>query len=209
MTSTPPGTILTVGHSNHSIERFSQLLGQHDVTLVTDVRSVPYSRRNPDFNREQLGRALEARGLAYLFLGDEVGARPRDPSCYVNGRVDYRALASSRGFRRGLERLMREAETQRVAVLCAEKEPLNCHRTLLIARELRTLDVDVAHILADGTLEGHDQAMERLLDQLKLRQLDLFGGPIDRFEAAYAKQEQRIAFTVDAGDDSDDAEGAV
>lgn len=204
MTSSHGGAVLTIGHSNHPLERFLELLEIHRVTVVADVRSAPYSRRYPDYSREQLRRALNARSVRYLFLGAELGARPQDPSCYAEGRVQYRRLAQATSFRRGLERVLGEARSSRVALLCAEKEPLDCHRAVLIARELEALDTEVAHIHADARLETHAEALERLLDMLKLRQLDLFGTSDALIDQAYNRQEQRIAYARPDAAESDD-----
>jgi uncharacterized protein (DUF488 family) len=204
MISSDRPAILTIGHSNHPIDRFLDLLSMHAVTLVADVRSVPYSRRHPDYNREALRSALAERGIMYEFLGDALGARPNDRSCYANGRVQYRRLAQTTLFRSGLDRVLNAAKRQQVALLCAEREPLACHRTILVARELVDLGAEVAHIYADGHSEPHGVAMERLLDELGLRQFDLFGGSSDRYEKAYAEQEARIAYSLSTAASPDD-----
>ena len=157
------GTILTVGHSNHSLETFLGLLEQHRVTALADVRSAPYSRFNPHFSREPLASALKARGVRYVYLGRELGGRSDDPACYKEGRIRYDRVAQTDGFREGLERVVRGAAEHRVVLMCAEKEPLDCHRTLLVARALDERGADVAHILFDGRLEPHASVMDRLL----------------------------------------------
>jgi len=151
--------ILTVGHSNHRLERLIELLDMNRTTSVADVRSVPYSRLHPDFNRESLQRALGVHGIRYVFLGRELGARSDDSSCYEDGRVQYRKLAQTELFREGVARVMSEAKSHRVALLCAEKEPLACHRSLLVARELESLGASILHIQADGSLEPHADSL--------------------------------------------------
>lgn len=158
-----PISICTIGHSNHSLDGFLALLQQHRIAVVADVRSAPYSRYNPHFSREALAEALAAAGIGYLYLGRELGGRPPDPACYENGRIRYLRVAQTSGFRAGLARLLDSACKQRVAVMCAEKEPLDCHRTLLVAQALEASGANVAHILADGGLEPQAQAMDRLL----------------------------------------------
>src|SRR5687768_1721419 len=111
--------ILTVGHSTHPLEGFAALLHRNAVTAVADVRSVPHSRLNPHFNGDSLKRSMQTYGIKYVFLGRELGARPRDPSCYVNGRVQYARLAGTGLFQRGLDRLVRGSAKHRIAVLCA------------------------------------------------------------------------------------------
>ncbi len=133
MTSEP---IFTVGHSTHSAELFLALLRQHQVVAVADVRSSPFSQFNPQFNREPLEQCLKANGIRYVFLGKELGARSEDRSCYLDGRVQYGRLAQTPLFQSGLDRVLQGAAKYRVALMCAEKEPLECHRTLLVAKAL-------------------------------------------------------------------------
>src|SRR5258708_27596008 len=145
--------VYTIGHSNGTAERLLALLDQHGITAVADVRSQPYSRFNPQFNREELAGALKAAGIGYVFLGQELGARSADPACYRDGRAQYSLMVQTPVFARGIERLRAGMETHRVAILCAEKEPLTCHRTILIARYLHERNVVVHHILEDGAVE--------------------------------------------------------
>jgi uncharacterized protein (DUF488 family) len=187
--------VLTIGHSNHLLERLIELLHQQGVSAVADVRSYPASRQNPQFDRDQLRQALRKAKIAYVFLGKELGGRPNDPSCYERGRVQYARVAKTPVFREGLRRVMRGANRHRIALLCAEREPLACHRTLLVARELEKNGVEVAHIHADGTLETHKDAMVRLLQILGLLdQHDIFRNRDELIAEACAIQEERIAY---------------
>ena len=186
--------VFTIGHSNHSFEKFHGLLQSHNITALADVRSAPYSRSNPDFNREFLKTKLAETGIAYVFLGRELGARPEGVQFYQHGRVQYRALAQSPLFRTGLDRVLRGAQTQRLALLCAEKEPLECHRTLLVSRELVALGASVLHIHADGRLESYSDAMKRLIKILGLPEEDLFRNREEMIADACAMQEERIAY---------------
>ena len=97
--------IFTVGHSNHSIEKFLSLLRQHGVTAVADVRSFPTSRRFPHFNQSTLKKSLGSEEISYVFLGDQLGARPKDPECYVEGKARYELIAATEAFAMGLERI--------------------------------------------------------------------------------------------------------
>ena len=191
--STEKRIVLTVGHSNHTLEAFVALLLQHGVTALADVRSAPYSRFNPQFNRKALDASLEAVGIRYVFMGRALGGRPDDPSCYEDGRVRYDRLAKTPLFREGLERIVDGAERQRIALMCAEKEPLDCHRTILVGRSLAERGVAVAHILADGALEPHDETMARLLDSAGLPRQDLLQSREQLIEEALAHRERRIA----------------
>lgn len=185
--------IYTVGHSNHPLERFLSLLQRPGITLLADVRSTPYSRFNPQFRRDTLAAALTQSGIEYLFLGEELGARSKDRACYEDGRVSYRKLANTERFRQGIERLLAAAKTHTTAIMCAEKEPLDCHRTILVARELEARGESIAHILASGEIESQEDAMERLRSKLKLASDDLFGSE-DLNERAYDLRGKEIAY---------------
>jgi uncharacterized protein (DUF488 family) len=196
--SMPEHPVLTIGHSTHSAEMFLALLRQHGVEAVADVRSSPFSRFNPQFNREPLEQCLKANGIRYVFLGKELGARSEDRSCYLDGRVQYARLAQTTLFQSGLERGLQGAAKYRVALMCAEKEPLECHRTLLVAKALAARGQPVLHIHADGHLETHEAALERLLDVTGLPKEDLFRSRQELLAEALARQEQQVAY-VDEG----------
>ena len=187
--------VLTIGHSTHSIEKFLSLIQAHGVTAVADVRSGPYSRRQPQFNRDPLRQTLEERGIGYAFCGQELGGRPADPLCYdEHGRVRYRRLAGTPLFRSGIDFIVRKARECRLALLCAEKEPLECHRTLLVARELVARGLPVLHVHADGHLETQAEALARLTATLKMPETDFFRSQEELIEEACTSQENRIAY---------------
>jgi uncharacterized protein (DUF488 family) len=151
-------TVWTIGHSNHPPATLLDLLAQHDIRLLVDVRSSPYSRHVPHFDREALGNALRARAIEYLFLGDLLGGRAEGTQFYdAAGHVLYDRVAQSPPFRRGIDRLLEAIGTSRLALLCGEEDPTDCHRRLLIARVLRDRDVDVVHIRGDGRIQTEDQ----------------------------------------------------
>jgi uncharacterized protein (DUF488 family) len=189
-------TVFTIGHSTHTSERFIALLQLHEITAVGDVRSKPYSRTNPQFNREELKRHLKEARIAYVFLGNELGARSDDPSCYERGRVQYDRLAMTEQFKRGLDRVQEGMKKHRLVLMCAEKEPLECHRTVLVARHLSALGIPIHHILADGRLESQAEVLNRLVRQLSLPESDMFRSHEDIVMDAYKIQESRIAYTV-------------
>jgi len=195
MITDPDGarTIYTIGHSTHPMDIFLSLLERHHIDAVADVRSAPYSRWQPQFNCERLRAALVERGIAYVFLGKELGARSEDRRCYENGRVSYRLLAKTALFQSGIDRLQRGNQRKVVALMCAEKNPTECHRTILIGRELEARGIDVVHILSDGEVESHDVTMKGLTAELGLSETDLFRSPEEVRARAYAMQEQRIA----------------
>jgi len=189
-------TIYTVGHSNVTAERLLELLGQHGITAIADVRSRPYSRFNPQFNREALASVLKNSGLDYAFLGQELGARSEDPACYRDGRAQYALIARTPLFERGIERLLAGMEKFRVAILCAEKEPLGCHRSILVARCLHERGICVRHILEDGSLEDHDALLLRLLALHGMQENNLFETRDELVALAYEKQAEEIEFTA-------------
>lgn len=186
--------IYTVGHSTHDIEHFVSLLQQRKITAVADVRSVPASQFTPQFNQDALKRRLTNSSIKYVFMGRELGARSTDPSHYVAGRVQYERLAASSAFRNGIDRLIEGTSTESVAVMCTEKDPLDCHRTLLVAPALVDQDVDIYHILEDGRLEGHQDAMQRLMTKFGLGEPDLLHSQAELLAEAMRRQELRIAY---------------
>ena len=187
--------LYTIGHSTHPIEKFLELLSRHSITAVCDVRSQPYSKFNPQFNRETLRTDLKRQGVTYVFLGKELGPRSDDPTCYVDGRVRYHALAETDLFKQGLQRLRKGMASYRIALMCAEKDPLFCHRTILVCRHIRDTDVRIRHILEDGTIEEHHDAIRRLMRTLKLQETNLFKRPEEIIEDAYDIQGEKIAYT--------------
>lgn len=191
--------LFTIGHSIHSVERFVDLLKMHGVTALCDVRSSPYSRYTPQFNRESLKDELAKHRIIYLYLGAELGPRSSDPTCYENGKVQYNRLAGKDLFQQGLGRLRKGMTTHRIALMCAEKDPLTCHRMLLICRNLRGDDIVIRHILEDGSLEDNRDAEIRLMKQLKIDPADLFSTEADQIQRAYDLQGEKVAYTLEEG----------
>ena len=151
-------TAFTVGHSNHSLEAFLDLLERHGIEVVVDVRSSPYCRYATHFNKETLEHELRARRFRYLFLGDVIGGRPDGDEFYdADGRVLYGRLAESGQFKRGIERLRDGIRTYRVALTCGEEDPAGCHRRLLIGRVLDGEGIRVLHIRGDGRLQSEEE----------------------------------------------------
>lgn len=144
--------VYTIGHSNHSLQRFLASVDQHGITRVVDVRSQPYSRWVPHFNKGRLSEALTEVGVTYVHLPD-LGGRPSDPALTDDsGEPDYEAIAASRGFQESLGRLIDWARQEPTAIMCAEADYLRCHRHMLIEPALLERGVQVLHIQADGSL---------------------------------------------------------
>jgi uncharacterized protein (DUF488 family) len=187
-------TLYTIGHSNHPIEAFVGLLTSKGITAIADVRSRPYSRRYPQFNKDRLAASLAEHQIAYVFLGKELGARSDDPSCYEGGKVQYQRVAATALFQSGIQRILAGADKYRVALMCAEKEPLNCHRSLLVSRALEKADASIEHILSDGSIEPQERTMSRLIDLTGLSKEDMFQDREDLVATACKLREDKIAF---------------
>lgn len=204
--------VFTIGHSNHSSEAFMALLQQHGITALVDVRSHPYSRYLPHFNQAPLKASLKAAHIHYLFLGQALGARSDNPDCYLNGKAVYQKIAATACFQEGIQRVVKGAQTYRIALMCAEKDPITCHRAVLVCPHLSACGLQIQHILSNGDLESHSQLEERLLELHKLKpsqsapaQLSLFGDGFlsesgtlrskeEALQEAYRLQGERIAY---------------
>ena len=193
-----PAIVYTIGHSTHPIEHFIGLLEEHSITAIGDVRSTPYSRINPQYNREPLRDALNANGITYVFIGEELGARSNDPACYHNGKVQYDRLAKTTSFKLGIDRVRTGTNKHLIALMCAEKDPLHCHRTILVSRNLVRLGIPIRHILADGKVESQEQVEDRLLKSLDMRTLDLFRSRDQMIREAYRIQAEAIAYSIES-----------
>ncbi|MEG4456370.1 DUF488 domain-containing protein [Microcoleus sp. N9_A1] len=158
--------LFTIGHSNLSIEAFVLLLQKHGITAVADVRSHPFSRYLPHFNKSEITASLSSTGIQYVFLGKELGARPEDLSCYdTSGKALYNRIAATPLFSAGMQRLLKGAANYKISLMCAEKDPITCHRTILVCHKLKVFNLQINHILSDGNLESHQHLEERLLSK--------------------------------------------
>jgi len=146
-----PTPIWSVGHSNHSLERFLDLLHAAEIEVLVDVRSQPFSRYTPHFNGPALEDAVTRAGISYLFMGDSLGGRPPEAHMYdAEGHVLYGEMAESERFQAGVKSLLGVAAKHRTAMMCSEESPIDCHRRLLIARVLDQ-GAEVIHLRADGS----------------------------------------------------------
>ncbi len=205
--------LFSIGHSNSTIEAFLTLLQQHQITALADVRSSPYSRFLPHFNQDSLKSSLAEVGIRYVFLGKELGAKPSNLACYVGKKARYEKIAATEEFQQGLERLITGLQRHRIAVMCAEKDPLTCHRAILVCRQAQQVnpEITINHILQSGELESQYQLEERLLikqgfqsvtsQPIPVVQLSLFATPEETLPSreeclvqAYERQGEEIAY---------------
>lgn len=197
-----PHLLYTIGHSNAELPAFLALLRQCEIALLADVRSRPRSFRFPQFSLPDLEASLRENGLGYLFLGEELGGRPEDPRMYLeDGRVNYRARRKARDFQSGIERIVAEREQRSLALMCAEEDPLHCHRFLMICPELVARGLEPRHIRRGGAIELQRAAEDRLLEAHHFG--DVASGAlfaVDRacaLEDAYDLQAREVAFRAD------------
>lgn len=171
--------LYTIGHGNRKAEDFLTLLKDFGIEYLIDVRSQPYSKFNPQFNQNDLKFFLEKNNIRYIFMGDIIGGRPKDMSCYDNeGKVDYEKLKTKEFFLQGIDRLKNAySKDINVVIMCSESKPCECHRTKLIGRVLSAENVFLKHIDENGKIK--DQAT--VINELNkgLSEIDLFGNPIN------------------------------
>jgi uncharacterized protein (DUF488 family) len=196
--------LLSVGHSNHDWPAFVALLRGAGVAAVADVRSHPYSRRHPYFNKGELEVGLDEHGIAYVFLGNLLGGRPASEALYDDeDRVDYERVRQTAAFQRGLEQLasglfppvtdVPGSPGPTIAFLCSEEDPLHCHRGLMIAPALAARGLAPDHLRKDGSIETNEAMEERLL-----RETGVGAGLRDGLFAAMLTAEDRRAFVAEA-----------
>jgi uncharacterized protein (DUF488 family) len=177
--------IKTIGHSNHPIEKFIDLLVRGGVALLVDVRSTPYSRRFPQFGRERLQKSLAEAGIDYVWEGESLGGMAK-------GVKSYGEAAARPDFKAALDRVIETAAETQLCLMCAEKEPMDCHRTVLVSRRLAERGAAVEHLLADGMVRAHAQIEEALLTKTGA---DLFDDRATLLAQAYDARERAMRGT--------------
>lgn len=193
----------TIGHSNHETCKFVELLKLHNTQYVIDVRSTPYSQRNPQFNRELIKKGLERNNIFYIFLGDLLGARHDNPNLFFSGNqiVDFNKVRRLDSFKEGIDRVLNELNKgHRVVLMCSEKDPLNCHRFVLVSHELTKQGIVVKHILDDGNIVLNDTLEDKLISKYKLnyRQQNFFNNfesKRDAIEKGYVLRNKDIGYS--------------
>ncbi len=164
--------IYTIGYGSRSITEFIDALHQYKIAYLIDVRSVPHSSYKKEFSKKPLANEVERHGIRYVFMGDLLGGKPDDESCYVDGMVDYEKVKNTEFFQRGIQRLHAAfSQQQRVALMCAEEKPEHCHRTKLVAATLTAENLPVIHIDENN----EEMTQEQIIDRITGGQLNLFG----------------------------------
>jgi uncharacterized protein (DUF488 family) len=178
--------LYTIGYGARSVDDLVAILRSLGIEYLVDVRTSPYSKFKPEFNQDLLRYEVERQGLKYLFLGDTLGGQPKDPACLSDGKVDYDKVRAQPLFQAGLERLKKaHAQRLRLALMCSEGRPEQCHRTKLIGEALVAIGIPVGHIDEDGKVLTQQQVIDRLTQG----QLDLFGSPSFTSRKRYGKDD--------------------
>lgn len=188
-------TILSIGHSNLAYEEFVARLKHAGATAVADVRTSPFSRHFPQYGRDVLKASLARDGIAYVFLGRELGGRPERADQYTDGVADYEKMARAPAFLAGLERLKHGARTYRIAMMCSERSPLDCHRCLLVSRALRQDGIEVEHIVEGPSRVSQGQIETQLLAMADKVNTDMFADEAQLLADAYRDRARRVAFS--------------
>jgi uncharacterized protein (DUF488 family) len=167
--------IYTIGCSTHTMENFSTLLANHNIDTIVDVRSMPFSRHTPQFNQDNLKRILSKHRIHYLDFSEEFGARRKEKEVYSDGVVDFNKVRNLGVFTKGISRIETGLnKNYLIALLCTEKDPINCHRSLLVSRALSdVLKINIGHILFDGNIIDHHDVEEKML-KLSGLETDMF-----------------------------------
>lgn len=188
-------TLFSIGYATKPIDDFLAQLLAHRIDAIADVRSVPYSKVFHDYHRENLQLHLRGKGIHYVYLGEQLGPRSPDESHYRQGQVQFDRLQLSEPFQSGIQRLMTGLEKGlRIALLCAEKDPAVCHRSLLIGHYLKNVhDIDIAHIDHKGGLEPESALAQRLMTETGIRP-DMLSSEADCLQQAWQEQSRRCAY---------------
>jgi len=197
MNQPQPKQCFTIGYGDYPIDRFITVLQNISIDVIIDVRSSPYSRFNPHFNRENLDKSLKEKDIEYQFMGDRLGGRYTDPGLlFPDGTVDYRKVRDTELFREGTSQLLSLiASGKTIALMCAEKEPERCHRFALIAPVLQSKGISVIHIRPDMKLQTNGD-LEREMDSsfFDTSQVSITGEPVDFIDLMYERVNREIAF---------------
>lgn len=193
--------IFTIGHSQHKLEHFLAMLRCCDINYVIDVRSTPYSKYAQDYDKERIKEFLVEHGIHYVYMGKHFGARQEDRSLYTpEGYLDFKRAANSPHFQEGLENVMKGMENNRIALMCLEKKPIDCHRAILVANAFYQKGCSVSHILEDCTIQRHEELNEELLEMYfpDRNQVSLFDTRTEEeyLSDAYSLRNKQIGYNI-------------
>ena len=188
--------LFSLGHSCLPFAHFARLLRDFGVNAVADVRSAPFSKQSPWFSQKELKAGLRDEKIAYVFLGEELGGRPKANNLFDKGVADYAAMAKSNLFESGIQRLLQGLNTHTIAMICSERDPLHCHRCLLVGRHLEKHGICTHHIQGNGSLETQQEAEDRLLREEKLERDDFLYSRTDRLDEAYRRRNKQVAYSI-------------
>lgn len=186
----------TLGHSTQTFEKFTGLFRAFNISAIADVRSSPYSGRFPHFNREEFKKSLKDNDVAYVFMGKELGGRPTDSSLLTNGVADYERMAKTSSYSQGLSRIIKGSEEHRIALVCSESHPLDCHRCLLVGRSLLERGHEIEHILPSGDTQSQKSLENTLIEMTGRGERDFFMSPDDIVGTAYRERAMRVAYST-------------
>ncbi len=158
-------TLYTFGYGNLEIKEFLKIIKKNDIEVICDIRSQPYSSYKPEYSKEPLKEFLNENSIKYLFMGDNLGGRIDDKDCYEDNQINYEVLSQKKIFQEGLDRLLEGLKKYSVAIMCSEKEPEKCHRTLLVSRFVKNRHGNILHIHHNDTLEKHSDFENRIVEQ--------------------------------------------
>ena len=193
--------IYTIGHSNYQLEYFLKLLNVFKINIIVDVRGIPYSKYASQYNKESIQRYLQKNNIQYIFMGEELGARSKDPSLYsLGGKLNFEQLSKTKLFNIGIDRIKNGINKgYNIAIMCTEKEPIDCHRSILVARKLHDQGIEIYHILENGNHKTHKQLEQELLDFYftERMQISLFeeNNYMNLIEKAYLCKNKEIGYT--------------
>lgn len=199
------GELFTIGHSQHGINDFISLLKMYDIDYILDVRSTPYSKYAEQYNKENISKSLNLVNIKYSFMGKYFGARPQNIKLYSDeGYLDFEKVRGTQDFNKGIENvILGLKQGHRIALMCTEKEPIDCHRAILVARAFEMRMIYANHILANGRILTQQQLDEQLLQKYfpDRRQLSLFSyekqiSEEDYLTEAYIKRNREIGYYI-------------
>ena len=189
--------VFTIGHSTLALGSFLDLLKKAGITAIADVRSSPFSRRSPHFSRDDVRASLKESGIKYVFLGKELGGRPRLQNLYCDGVADYEKMALEPAFLKGIGRVVDGSKEHIIALMCSEHNPLDCHRCLLVGRALAERGVPLSHILNNGNIATQYDIEEKLLTLVGAEEKDtkdMFASRNELLSVTYRSRAKSVAY---------------